>query len=101
MATEGWQAGPETCCHFCLLAEVVGEDLICLVGPSLEEGAFHWVGEEEDQTVQEQVQEVQAKRETNSVVAALGFRHSHWNPEAGVGGQACWVVAEVVGPVRR
>ena len=27
MATEGWQAGPEMCCHFCSLEEVVGEGL--------------------------------------------------------------------------
>lgn len=26
-ATEGWQAGPETCCRFCLLEEVVGGGL--------------------------------------------------------------------------
>lgn len=26
-ATAGWQAGPETCCHFCLLEEAVGEGL--------------------------------------------------------------------------
>lgn len=45
-ATVGWQAGPEPCCHFCLL-EGVGEGLICLVAPSLEEGVSHWAGEEE------------------------------------------------------
>lgn len=52
MATEGWQAGPELCFHFCLLEEVVGGDLICLADPSLEEGASHWVGEGEAQSVQ-------------------------------------------------
>lgn len=39
------------CCHFCLLEEAVGEGLICLVGPSLEEGVSHWAGEEEDPNV--------------------------------------------------
>lgn len=29
------------CCHFCLLEEVEGGGLICLVGPSLEEGVSH------------------------------------------------------------
>lgn len=60
-ATVGWQAGPETCCHFCLLEEVVGEDLICLVGPSLEEGVSHWAGAEEGQNVQVKGREVQTK----------------------------------------
>lgn len=59
MATVGWQAGPESCCHFCLLEEVVGEGLICLVGPSLEEGVSHWAGEEAGQNVQVKVRAVQ------------------------------------------
>lgn len=46
-ATGGWQAGPEMCCHFCLLEGVVGEGLICPVGPSPEEEVSHWAGEEE------------------------------------------------------
>lgn len=46
-ATGGWQAGPEMCCHFCLLEGVVGEGLICRVGPSPEEGVSQWVGAEE------------------------------------------------------
>lgn len=60
-ATEEWQAGPETCCHFCLLEEAVGEGLICLVGPSLEEGVSHWAEEEEGRNVQVKVREVQTK----------------------------------------
>lgn len=60
-ATEGWQAGPGSCCHFCLLEEVVGGDLICLVGPSLEAGVSHWVGEEEGLSVLAKVREVQTK----------------------------------------
>lgn len=32
--------------------------LICLVGPSLEEGVSHWAGEEEDPNVQVKVREV-------------------------------------------
>lgn len=60
-ATAGWQAGPETCCHFCLLEGVVGEGLICLVGPSLEEGASHWAGEEEGRNVQVKLREAQTK----------------------------------------
>lgn len=58
MATAGWQGGPETCCHFCLWEEAVGEGLICLVGPSPEEGVSHWAGEEEDPNVQVKVREV-------------------------------------------
>lgn len=46
-ATVGWQAGPEMCCHFCLLEEEVGEGLICPAGPSLGEGVSHWAGEAE------------------------------------------------------
>lgn len=100
-ATEGWQAGPETCCRFCLLEEAVGEGLICRVGPSQEEGVSHWAGEEEGRNVQMKVREVQMKRGTNSAVGALGFRHCHWNLEAGEEGQACWVAAAEVAPVRR
>lgn len=60
-ATGVWRARPETCCHFCLLEVAVGGDLICLVGPSLEEGASHWVGEEEGPNVPVKVREVQMK----------------------------------------
>lgn len=60
-AIEEWQAGPETCCHFCLLEEVEGEGLICLVGPSLGEGVSHWVEEEEGQNVLVKVREVLTK----------------------------------------
>lgn len=61
MATEGWQAGPETCCHFCLSEEAVGGDLIGLVGPSLEVGVSRWVGEEEDLNVLAKVRGVWMK----------------------------------------
>lgn len=61
MATAGWQAGPETYCHFCLLEEAVGEGLICPVGPALEEGVSHWAGEGEGPNVQVKAREVQTK----------------------------------------
>lgn len=59
MATEGWQAGPEVCFHFCLLEVVVGGGLICLADPSQEEGASRWVGEGEAPSVQVKAGEVQ------------------------------------------
>lgn len=42
-ATEGWQAGPDLCCHFCSQAVAVGGALICLVGPALGAGVSRWV----------------------------------------------------------
>lgn len=59
MAAEGWQAGPAMCCHFCLLEVVGGGGLICLAGPSLEEGVSRWAGEEEGPNVPLTVREVQ------------------------------------------
>lgn len=46
------------CCHFCLLEAVGGGDLICLAGPSLEEGVSRWAGEEEGRNVPLPVREV-------------------------------------------
>lgn len=61
-ATGGWQAGPEMCCRFCLLEGVVGEGLICPVGPSPEEGVSHWAGEEEGPNVPVKARGVQTRK---------------------------------------
>lgn len=58
MAAEGWQAGPGVHFHFCLSEVVEGGGLICLAGPSLEEGASRWVGEGEARSVQVKAKEV-------------------------------------------
>lgn len=50
-AAVGWQAGPEMCCHFCLLEEEVGAGLICPAGPSPGAGVSHWAGEAEAPSV--------------------------------------------------
>lgn len=59
MAAEGWQAGPEGRFHFCLSEVAVGGVLICLAGPSREEGASRWVGEGEARSVRAKAGEVQ------------------------------------------
>lgn len=57
-ATAGWQAGPEMCCHFCLLEEEVGEGLIGPAGPSRGAGGAHWAGEAAAPSVQAKAGEV-------------------------------------------
>lgn len=74
--------------------------LICLVDPSLEEGASRWEGEGEAQSVQVKAREAaQRMKGTGSAVAASGSHR--WKTEAGEEGRAGWAVAEEVVPVTR
>ena len=71
-ATEGWQAELEMCCHFCSLEEVVGEGLICPVGPSPEEGVSRWAGAEEGPTVPVKVREAPPRTTMRGTDSAAG-----------------------------
>lgn len=90
------------CCHFCSLEEVVGEGLICPVGPSPEEEVSHWAGAEEGPTVLVKVREaLTTTTGTRSSAGASGFRrHRQWTRGAAEEGQDGWG-AEAAGPARR
>lgn len=99
MATEGWQAGPEVCFHFCLWEAVEGRGLICLADPSLAEGASRWAEEGEAPSVRVKAREAQRTRGTGSAVAASGSHR--WKPGAAEEARAGWAVAEEVVPGTR
>lgn len=89
------------CCHFCSLEEVVGEGLICPVGPSPEEGVSQRAGAEEGLTVLVKVREAPTTTGTSSSAGASGFRrHCRWTRGAAEEGPAGWG-AEAAGPARR